>query len=582
MCLNFWERNGYMFDDKIPPEEITGEEPRAYEEVAREELKSVEGENAPVTPLSAVPFTPVPEAPPAPMEENPPEAQAQQPVQEPRIINTFESGPAPVSGEEPKPEEPKAPYQDDDASGQQFPKFDFRPFMDGEEPPRQEPEQPETPPQQGWQPPPYTGGYTPYNNYNNYNNYGSNQNGQNGQPYNPQQPASYSPVGGFQGNSPPVPPKKSTGFRVFIGLVAALVLVATTGLSAIGIRDLLNGGTTPGGSQTQEGDVVNPNGPSLQINEDSKASDIVGSDGISHAQIAKAVRPSVVGVLSYDTSNYGSQGSGGQGSGIIMSEDGYIVTNAHVVAQKSNFVQVVLEDGTKYQAKVVGLDTRTDLGVLKIDPNGKLTAAKFGDSDQLEVGETVMAIGNPGGLMLAGSVTQGIVSAVNRPIVESGMQYIQTDAAINPGNSGGALVNAKGYIIGINSSKIVAEGFEGIGFAIPINTAKPIVDDIIKFGSVQGRAVLGITGQTIDDMMATQWGVEPGVLIQSVSEKSDIQNHDIRQNDIITKIDDVKVTNIESIHTILEKKKPGETVKMTIYRQGRGSTQFTVKLIQES
>ena len=181
----------------------------------------------------------------------------------------------------------------------------------------------------------------------------------------------------------------------------------------------------------------------------------------------------------------------GEGSGIIFSEDGYIVTNAHVVDGATS-LKAILSDGTTYEAELVGSDTLTDLAVLKIDATG-LQAAEFGSSEDLRVADQVMAIGNPGGYQLNSSVTIGYVSALNRAISNSStgytMEYIQTDAAINPGNSGGALVNQYGQVVGINSAKISATGYEGLGFAIPAETAQPVISDLIEYGYVKDRAM---------------------------------------------------------------------------------------------
>jgi serine protease Do len=259
--------------------------------------------------------------------------------------------------------------------------------------------------------------------------------------------------------------------------------------------------------------------------------------------------------------------STGQGSGIIMSKDGYIITNAHVV-EGADGIKVVLDNSEEYEATLVGKDTKTDLAVIKIKANN-LTAANFGDSSQMEVGETVIAIGNPSGLDLAGSVTQGIVSAVDRLVKGSSgysMKCIQTDAAINPGNSGGALVNQYGQVIGINSAKIAATEYEGIGFSIPMNEAKPIIDNLIKYGYIKDRARLGISFQMIDEVYAKIKDVPTGLYIKEIDQTTDTYKKGVRVGDIVTKIDGKKITDADAVSELLKTKKPGQTVKLTVYR----------------
>lgn len=286
-------------------------------------------------------------------------------------------------------------------------------------------------------------------------------------------------------------------------------------------------------------------------------------------QRAEKVMPSAVGIVAYIQSSqsiFGGEQS--QGSGIILSEDGYIVTNQHVIDGATS-VKVVLNDGSEYNASVVGEDEKTDLAVLKIEATG-LTPAEFGNSDQMQIGEQVIAVGNPGGLELAGSVTVGYVSAVNRPITTSNgatIDCIQTDAAINPGNSGGALVNTYGQVIGINSQKIAATEYEGIGFAISINEAQPIINDLIQYGYVRGRVVMGIAMQMIDQISAQMYGYQPGVGVVSVEENSPASKAGLVPGDIITEIDGEALTSTEVLTGILEEHKPGDVITLTVYRQ---------------
>ncbi len=289
-------------------------------------------------------------------------------------------------------------------------------------------------------------------------------------------------------------------------------------------------------------------------------------------EIARAVRPSVVGIVRYQE---GLNVPAGQGSGIIVREDGYIVTNAHVVAD-GDALSVVLYNGEEYKGTVVGVDNCTDLAVVKISANN-LYPATFGDSSQIEVGEDVVAIGNPGGLDYAGSVSRGIVSGDNRSVRTSysagySVKCLQTDAAINPGNSGGPLVDMYGRVIGINSSKIVLEGYEGIGFAIPIDTVLPIVEDIVKYGRVTGRVWLGIGAQPITEVQAGLQQLPQGLMITSIYEDSNLPSAGVRPNDILLQIDERDIRTLDQLREVLDGHKPGDAVVLTIYRStGKGT-----------
>lgn len=301
---------------------------------------------------------------------------------------------------------------------------------------------------------------------------------------------------------------------------------------------------------------------------------------MSAEAIYKKVAPSIVGIITYNPGQ-GLLSSGvAQGSGIVMKSDGYILTNAHVVGNSNKLNVTVVIDKKEYSAKVVGFDTRTDLAVLKIDAQN-LTAAQFGNSDELNVGEWVLAIGNPGGIEFSNSLTRGIVSALNRSLGSENnpVKYIQTDAAINPGNSGGALVNMYGQIIGINTAKKM--DYEALGFAIPINTAKTIVDDIIKNGYVSGRVKIGVTVRPISAYEAQAENVPQGVLIVEISKDSSLYQQNIQSGDIITKIDDTSVKTTTDLYGELSKHSPGDVVNLTIFRlsplKREGST-FDVKV----
>ena len=323
--------------------------------------------------------------------------------------------------------------------------------------------------------------------------------------------------------------------------------------------------------------------PGLNIQDTPSDSDTtVSSDGkLSDKEIIKKISPAVVGIECYAFGN--SFTPSNSGSGIIMTADGYIVTNAHVVEDAAG-ITVVLENGDAYAAELIGADSDTDLAVLKIEASN-LTYAEFGNSDELERGDRVIAIGNPGGTVLAGSTTGGMVSGLNRNIKSSSpysTSYIQVDAAINPGNSGGALVNEYGQVVGINSAKIAETDYEGIGFAIPINEALPIIQELMQYGHVTGRAALGIQGYMINEAVAAMRRMPVGFGIEAVDPSSDLASKNVVAGDIITYINDKQVTSYDVLANELAEFKPGDTVKLTIYRSsssGGAGRSFEVNVV---
>lgn len=323
--------------------------------------------------------------------------------------------------------------------------------------------------------------------------------------------------------------------------------------------------------------------PGLNIQDTPSDSDTtVSSDGkLSDKEIIKKVSPAVVGIECYAFGNSFTPSS--SGSGIIMTADGYIVTNAHVVEEAAG-ITVVLENGDAYAAELIGADSDTDLAVLKIEASN-LTYAEFGNSDELERGDRVIAIGNPGGTVLAGSTTGGMVSGLNRNINSSSpysTSYIQVDAAINPGNSGGALVNEYGQVVGINSAKIAETDYEGIGFAIPINEALPIIQELMQYGHVTGRAALGIQGYMINEAVAAMRRMPVGFGIEAVDPSSDLASKNVVAGDIITYINDKQVTSYDVLANELAEFKPGDTVKLTIYRSsssGGAGRSFEINVV---
>ncbi len=268
----------------------------------------------------------------------------------------------------------------------------------------------------------------------------------------------------------------------------------------------------------------------------------------------------------------------GAGSGVIISQDGYIVTNNHVI-DGANKITVRLKTGTTYSASLIGTDNKTDVALLKISATG-LTSAVLGDSGELMVGDTAIAIGNPLG-QLGGTVTEGIISALDRELVIDGktMTLLQTDAAINPGNSGGGLFNDRGELIGIVVAKSSGSDVEGLGFAIPINEAKTVANELLNYGYVKGRID---TGMTFLDLTTTQkallYGVRQlGVYVQSVESGSNAASAGFKAGDMITYVDSTKITNGTVLTQVLEKYSVGDTLKITVVRNG-SSGQISLKL----
>jgi serine protease Do len=304
--------------------------------------------------------------------------------------------------------------------------------------------------------------------------------------------------------------------------------------------------------------------------------------------IAQKAGPSIVGVrvtipsaINRFFENNENNTRGAEGSGIIISRDGYILTNYHVVQEadprydpeKETSLQVFLPDKRRADAKFVGGDSLNDLAVIKINLK-KLPIAVLGDSSKLKTGALAVAIGNPLGLEFAGSVTSGVISALNRTVMveDRALELIQTDAAINPGNSGGALVNSEGKVIGVNTVKISVPGVEGIGFAIPINNAKPIVGQLIKYGYVKGRPFIGISGREITMEIAERYDLPRGIYVLEVTEGSGADRAGIRKKDIIVSLAGKTITSMQQLNNVKKAYKAGETVKIVIVRNNRRIT----------
>ena len=424
--------------------------------------------------------------------------------------------------------------------------------------------------------------------------------GSNPQPYDsePQWPGAdqFTP-----GAPAPRKPKKerrpmSRGAKLATKIVAGVLCCALVSAASVGgFAALINNGVIQV-NNAGSGDATFTINKLINSDENNPTTTVSGD--MTQQEVAAKVLPSVVCIQNYQQASFqqglSMQGWGNnqnstqqetrdsevsptsEGSGIIATSDGYIITNAHVV-DGADSLKVITSDGKTYEAELIGSDSMTDLAVIKVDAEG-LTAAEFGSSSDLVVADPVIAIGNPGGLQ--STVTVGYVSALNRPVTSSDTGYtmncIQTDAAINPGNSGGALVNMYGQVIGINSSKIVATGYEGLGFAIPIDDALPIIRNLKDYGYVKDRAMLGISGQYLDSWTANFYGLPSGMYVAEVNNES-VSDAGVQQGDVITKIDDEEITSANTISNYIAKKKPGDEVTLTITR-GLTNKTFTCKV----
>ena len=292
------------------------------------------------------------------------------------------------------------------------------------------------------------------------------------------------------------------------------------------------------------------------------------SEPLSAEEVYKKVIKSTVSVYAKIPLADGSY-ENSSGTGIIITEDGFIITNSHVIGNtKSTYVTVITEDGTEQPAIIAAFDKATDLAVLKVDATD-LTPAEFGNDEELNIGEWVIAIGSPGGVGFSGSLTRGVISGLDRVIdttETSNITYIQTDAVINPGNSGGPLVNMYGQVVGINTSKIAADAYEGMGFSIPTTDAKAILDQLLASGYVEGRVRVGITGQ--NNVQGNPYGV---IIIEFDETGSSFDGTLAKVNDIIIGMDGKKIQSLNDLTTALQKYKAGDKAKVTLYRPSTGN-----------
>lgn len=384
----------------------------------------------------------------------------------------------------------------------------------------------------------------------------------------------------YQKPTPP-PKKKKDGKKFSFKTLIACALVCAVvggvaGGGAFALGQNLTGSNDNGTSSSSNGSTANS---TQNISIDTTVESVVEA-------VAQKSGPSVVGIRTTAAAYSflgGNSESSGEGSGIIYKEDGYIITNYHVIqqaaeqsGQKNSKIEVYLPSDTEtaIEATIVGYNISYDLAVIKIDKKG-LPAIELGNSDDLNVGQYAIAIGNPGGLSFMGSVSYGIISGLNRNIngdsksKDYQMELIQTDAAINPGNSGGALVNAKGQLIGVNSVKLVAEGFEGMGFAIPVNKVVEICDKIISKEN-EPTPYIGIEISTKYDSQTLQMlGYPAGAVVQSVVSGSPAEKAGITRGDIITELSGTTVTSYSTMTGALEQCTPGETAKAKVFRGGQ-------------
>lgn len=436
-------------------------------------------------------------------------------------------------------------------------------------------------------------GQPPYGNNGTYN-----------QQYNPQMFAQY--------------PQKKTkgGIIALIIVLCSLLTIGFIGMMVYGfsadIKEDLNNDRSDSGNSfrlpnkdsttpfetlpdtSSQGKTHNESDYSDKVNKDysgmkleSNPKDAKTNNSYTAAKASEKVSDSVVGILCYsddvpdqaDTTTASSQGSG-----IIFSQDGYVITNAHVIGNSKTAyaIRVVTSDGKVYKAGVVGYDSRTDIAVLKMDDAKGLTPATFGDSSQLEVGQDIIVVGNPGGLDYQNTTTKGVISALDRKLSTSSLtKYIQTDAAINPGNSGGPLVNYYGQVVGITTSKIVSETYEGMGFAIPSQTVKNIVDTLVKNGYVEGRVKIGISGIAVTSDQASNYNIPQGIYVQSIVSGGPCDGTSLKEGDIITEVDGETITSFADVYAILETHKPGDKIKVKYYSSSSGDGEVEITLQED-
>ncbi len=369
---------------------------------------------------------------------------------------------------------------------------------------------------------------------------------------------------GYYSYTPPKK-KKAKKYGAWVVIISCILSAVIGATSAATVFVFL-------GENTKSGNLQQPilQGNNVSINVDEQATSVVEA-------VATKVTPSVVGIRTTTSvmSFFGNQEASGEGSGVIYRQDGYIITNYHVIADaiggSSSKIEVFLDgdaNSQSYAASVVGYNISSDLAVIKINATG-LTAVEVADSTELKVGQYVITVGNPGGLEFMDSVTYGVISGLDRIVSsDSDISLIQTDAAINPGNSGGALVNTDGYLVGINSSKIVSEEFEGMGFAIPSNKVIEICNKIIEKEN-SPEPYIGITlSERYSAQMLMLYGYPKGAVVLSVAEGSPAYQAGLRKGDIITEFNSKVVEDYKRFNSLFQDVSPKQQVTIKIYRNG--------------
>jgi len=371
-------------------------------------------------------------------------------------------------------------------------------------------------------------------------------------------PVNFSPVTPVSDYKP-----VSNGLKIFALIIATVIALTATSLAGFYIGK--NTATTKTSAPT--------NASNIKVNLAATPKD---NDELTAAQVFEKVNPSIVGITIYN-----AEGAGGQASGIVFSKDGYIITNDHIYSEIPNAkFKIHTFDGTEYDAKYVAGDLISDLAVLKIE-NCKLQPAVFGNSDELFMGQNVVAIGRPNDATDTSSITKGVISALNRRVSNTSnyaARLIQTDSPINPGSSGGALVNLHGQVVGITSAKLASVEYEGVGYAIPTTVMQRIVEELISEGKVVSRAKLGITYASIDSVVAEVNNYShTGLLVDSVSEDSALYGK-IKKDDIITKINDIEITNDDIVLDIIEQCRAGDTITVTVITSNGKTKTFNAEL----
>ncbi len=387
--------------------------------------------------------------------------------------------------------------------------------------------------------------------------------------------------------------KKGRGLKVFALVMSFMFIITLTAFVTYYVTQENSDGSFRVNSFFNNDKSSSPVGVTISekvvTSENNTVPEIVAEytgEELSSQEIISLAKPSVVGIktmIEEYYSFYGTQTYEGVGSGFIITEDGYIVTNYHVIEDAVS-IKVILADGNEYDAETVGYDALSDVAVLKIEA-ASLPALVIGNSDAVVAGDTVIAIGCPSGIDLAGTATRGMVSMVNREIAitdyygrtQKIMKVIQTDAAINPGNSGGPLLNSRGEVIGINTLKLSSTGYEGIGFALPINGVMELVDQICENGAVverpadsfvTGKAALGITYREITASEARQFKLPQGVLVVFLSQGGAAQKSGMKSGDVIVAFDGKEITTDDELISLIDTKKPGDVVEVKVYRDG--------------